>query len=89
MGGKVETMADDGNSEKKSTSGLQGLVQAESMIQMALVLPAACCIGWFGGTALDKHFHTSWVGIVGFLLGAVAGFVQIFKTLFSTTSKRG
>jgi len=80
-------MADDSKDEKKQ-GALNGLVQAESMVQMALVLPAACCIGWFGGTALDGHFHTGWIGIAGFMLGAVAGFVQIFKMLFRTQKRR-
>lgn len=73
------SMADDGKNGKKSGT-LGDLVKAESMIQLALVLPAACLIGGLGGSALDKHFHTGWMGVTGILLGAVAGFVQIFKT---------
>ncbi len=72
-------MADDGQDEKK-TGALHDLVKAESMIQLALVLPAACLIGALAGSALDKHFHTDWIAVTGILLGAVAGFVQIFKT---------
>ena len=37
---------------------LGDLVKAESMIQLALALPAACLIGGLVGAALDKHFHT-------------------------------
>ena len=86
-------MADDGQdgkkggsvhlNEQKPSSGtpvLGDLVKAESMIQLALVLPAACLIGGLGGAALDKHFHTGWMGVTGILLGAAAGFVQIYKT---------
>jgi ATP synthase protein I len=29
---------------------------------------------------LDKHFHTEWMTIAGILLGAVAGFIQMFTT---------
>ena len=72
-------MADDGQNGKKG--GVLGdLVKAESMIQLALVLPAAVLIGALAGTWLDKHFHTRWIVVVGILIGAVAGFVQIFKT---------
>lgn len=56
------------------------LVKAESMIQLAIALPAGCLLGWFGGSFLDRHFHQHWIGIVGILLGAAAGFVQIFRT---------
>ncbi len=56
------------------------LVKAESMVQLALVLPAACLIGALAGSALDKYFHTDWMAVAGILLGATAGFVQIYKT---------
>jgi F0F1-type ATP synthase assembly protein I len=72
-------MADDGQDGKKN-GGLHDLVKAESMIQVALVLPAACLIGALGGSALDKHFHTGWIAVTGILLGAAAGFIQIYKT---------
>jgi F0F1-type ATP synthase assembly protein I len=56
------------------------LVKAESMIQLAIALPAGCVIGWLVGSWLDRHFHQGWISIVGILLGALAGFVQIFRT---------
>jgi len=78
-GGSVGSVADDGNNPKKSnTTG--DFVKVESMVQLAIALPAACLIGWLIGAAIDKHFHTSWVGLVGILVGAIAGFVQIFTT---------
>jgi ATP synthase protein I len=85
---RFRAMADDGNNEKKSGGTLGDLVKAESMIQLALVLPAACVIGGVGGAALDKHFHTAWIAVVGILLGAVGGFVQIYRTA-SGYMKRG
>ncbi|AEU35720.1 AtpZ/AtpI family protein [Granulicella mallensis] len=81
-------MADDSNIPKKPHGALGDLVKAESMIQLAIALPAGCLIGWLAGAAVDKHFHTSWVGVVGILLGAVAGFIQIFRTA-SRYLKRG
>lgn len=73
------TMADDGQNGKKG--GVLGdLVKAESMIQLALMLPAGCLIGALAGTWLDKHFHTGWMAVAGILLGAAAGFIQIYRT---------
>ena len=73
------TMADDGKKDGKG--GVLGdLVKAESMIQLALMLPAGCLIGALAGTWLDKHFHTGWMAVVGILLGAAAGFIQIYRT---------
>jgi ATP synthase protein I len=80
-------MVDDGRKQKGG--GVFGsLVQAESMIQLALALPAGCLIGWFIGMLLDHHFHTDWIQIVGIVVGAIAGFVQIFTTA-SKFMKRG
>lgn len=66
--------------EKKKSGALGDLVKAESMIQLAIALPAGCLIGWLIGAWLDKHFHQGWIAVVGIVLGAVAGFVQIFVT---------
>jgi ATP synthase protein I len=77
-------MADDGAGNDGKTGGGKGtlgdLVKAESMIQLAIALPAGCVIGWVIGSWLDRHFHQGWMSIAGILLGAVAGFVQIFTT---------
>jgi F0F1-type ATP synthase assembly protein I len=78
-------MADDGTeNDSKATGGGKGslgdLVKAESMIQLAIALPAGCVIGWLIGSWLDRHFHTGWIAITGILLGALAGFIQIFRT---------
>ena len=50
------------------------------MIQLALALPFGCVIGWFLGSLVDKHFHVHWVGVAGIVMGAVAGFIQIYRT---------
>jgi ATP synthase protein I len=76
-------MADDGaGNGGKNTGGGKGplgdLVKAESMVQAAIALPAGCLIGWLLGSWLDRHFHQGWISIVGILLGAVAGFLQMF-----------
>jgi F0F1-type ATP synthase assembly protein I len=82
---------DDPNSSggKKKKGTLGDLVQAESMVQLALMLPAGCVIGALGGSALDKHFHTGWIGVVGILLGAVAGFIGIYRTVAKTMTRDG
>ena len=78
----VFAMADD---EKKGA--LRELVRAESMIQLAIALPAACVIGWLVGSWLDRHFHQNWMGIAGIVLGAIGGFMQIV-TMASRYLKR-
>jgi ATP synthase protein I len=74
-------MADDDGAGKTGGKGALGdLVKAESMIQLAIALPAGCLIGWLIGSWLDRHFQQGWIAIAGIVLGAVAGFVQIFLT---------
>jgi F0F1-type ATP synthase assembly protein I len=66
-------MADGQRGWKKSW------VQAEKMIELGLTLPIATVLGWLIGNALDKKLHTSWIGIVGLLLGAVAGLTRFIQ----------
>jgi ATP synthase protein I len=60
-------------------SPAQSLARVESLIQIGLLLPAAVVIGWLIGLALDHWLHQHWINIAGLILGAVAGFVQIFR----------
>ena len=61
-------------------SGLIGAwVQAEKMIQIALVLPCAAFIGWLPGAWLDRHFHQAWMAIAGVVFGIIAGLVAAIR----------
>jgi ATP synthase protein I len=78
-------MADEPNPPPKKQSGLKGLAQAESMIQLALAVPAGCFVGLFLGYWLDRHFHQHWIAVLLMLLGAAGGFIQIFTTMSKYT----
>ena len=54
-------------------------VQAESLLQIAFVLPAAVLIGWGAGALLDKWLHTHWISIVGLLFGSAAGLLEVVR----------
>jgi len=64
---------------KQSSSGLQSLVQAERLMQIAIVLPCALLIGWGAGWWVDNRFHTHWASIAGLLLGIAAGMVSAVR----------
>ena len=81
-------MPDDPNTPRKKSGPLGNLVQAESMIQLALAVPAGCFAGLAIGYLLDRHFHTKWMVVAGMLLGAAGGFIRIF-TYLGGSSKRG
>jgi len=56
-------------------------VQASRYSQVALTLPAALVVGWLVGAALDRWLHTSWISIVGLLLGIAAGLIELLRTV--------
>lgn len=47
--------------------------------QLAFVLPAATATGWIVGVLLDRWLHTTWIYLVGLLLGIAAGFVELVR----------
>lgn len=65
--------------DRRNTGGLQTLVQAEKLLQIAIMIPAAVVIGWLGGAGLDKLLHQHWIFIVGILLGCVAGLLSAVR----------
>jgi F0F1-type ATP synthase assembly protein I len=55
-------------------------VQMANYAQLAIIFPAATVVGWLIGTALDHWLHTTWLYLVGLILGIVAGFVELIRT---------
>ena len=69
----------------------KGWVQAEKMIELGITLPIATVLGWLIGEELDKKFHTSWLALVGLLLGVIAGLtrlIQVSMKIGAEDSKR-
>lgn len=71
------------NPEQKQPSGMSGMmgawIQAEKMVQIALVLPCAAFIGWVIGVGLDHLFHQAWISIAGVIFGVIAGLVGVVR----------
>lgn len=74
------TLPEDNSPDKKST-----WVQLANYSQLAFIFPAATIAGWLIGAALDRWLHTSWLYLVGLILGIVAGFVELIRTAMSDT----
>jgi F0F1-type ATP synthase assembly protein I len=83
-----DPMADDPSIPPKKSGPLRDLVKADSMVQLALAVPAGCFVGLGIGYLLDRHFHTRWIVVAGMLLGAAGGFIQIFNFLSRSTKGR-
>jgi len=68
----------DSPKEPKDTGGWG---QMAGYAQLAMLLPAATVVGWLIGVALDHWLHTTWLYILGLILGIVAGFVELIRTV--------
>ncbi len=68
----------------KTSSGMAAVIQAETLMQIAFVLPSAAVIGWFLGAWADSRFHQSWIGLAGLVFGFIAGMVYVIKLAIST-----
>jgi ATP synthase protein I len=64
--------------------GLQSLVKAEKLFQIALVMPVAVLIGWVIGVGLDRWLHQTWIYIVGLVFGCIAGLVEAVRQAVSS-----
>jgi F0F1-type ATP synthase assembly protein I len=73
----------------KSPSSAASLVQAEKLMQIAVLLPASACVGWLIGGWADKRFHQSWIGLFGILLGGILGLVYVIRLVMTNQSTPG
>ena len=46
---------------------------------LGMILPASVLVGLLIGAALDRWLKTSWITLVGLLLGCVVGFVELIR----------
>ncbi len=72
----------DGGAGKKNT-----LVTIARYSQLAFVLPACTIVGWLIGVGLDHWLHKTWLYLVGLIVGIIAGFVELVRTVTSSESK--
>jgi ATP synthase protein I len=68
------------NSQQEPPKDKDLWVQMANYAQLAIVFPAATVLGWLFGLALDHWLHTTWLYLVGLILGIVAGFVELIRT---------
>ena len=49
--------------------------------QIAFIIPAAVVVGLLVGKLLDYWFHTHWLFLAGVIVGAIAGFIDLIRTV--------
>ena len=73
----------------KAVSALASLVEAEKMMQIAVLLPSAAFIGWLLGAWADSLLHQTWIAVVGIIFGGVSGLVYVVRLVIATGAKSG
>jgi F0F1-type ATP synthase assembly protein I len=79
----------DSENKRKPSPGLNKLVQAERLMQIAFVLPCAMLVGWGAGWAIDHYFHIHWAIVAGLVLGIVAGMVSAIRMAMDAMKPSG
>jgi putative F0F1-ATPase subunit (Ca2+/Mg2+ transporter) len=74
----------DSKPQSKNSGGIQTLVQAEKLMQIAILLPSAAFIGWLAGAWLDSKLHQSWIGLAGIVFGGISGLVYVIRLVMAT-----
>lgn len=74
---------------KRDSGGLATLVQAEKLMQIAILLPSAAFLGWLAGTWLDKHLRQEWIGLAGMVFGGIAGLVYVVRLVLAAGAEEG
>lgn len=69
--------SEDKPPERKNSPWLQIARYSE----LAFAMPAATVVGWAIGVGLDHWLHTTWLYIPGLLVGILAGFVELIRTV--------
>ncbi|MFZ0303210.1 MAG: AtpZ/AtpI family protein [Terracidiphilus sp.] len=79
----------DSNPRKKGSALVDSMVQAEKLIQIALLLPCAAFIGWLGGAWLDHVFHQTWITMAGVVFGILAGLIGAVRLIIKIAGGQG
>jgi len=79
----------DSHPRTKLSSGIETLVQAEKLMQIALLLPSSVFIGWLAGAWADNRFHQSWIGLAGIVFGGISGLVYVVRLVIASGGNSG
>jgi F0F1-type ATP synthase assembly protein I len=72
-------------SDRKPPEEKNAWVQVANYAQLAIIFPAATVVGWLIGVGLDHWLHTGWISMVGLILGIIAGFVELIRTVMKNS----
>lgn len=76
---KGESCSGNNADAKSDGQEKKAWAQLGAYAQLAFVFPIATVVGWLIGVGLDRWLHTTWLYIVGLIVGIVAGFVELVR----------
>lgn len=68
-------------------SGMGAWMEAEKLMHLAFILPASVLVFWGLGVWVDHLLHQKWVGILGIILGSVAGLIYVIQQAIASEKK--
>jgi F0F1-type ATP synthase assembly protein I len=75
----------DPNKNQNKNKNESPWVQFGRYSQLAFMLPAGTVAGYLIGALLDRWLHTTWISIVGLLLGTAGALVELIRTISRDT----
>lgn len=69
----------DRKPRSRAAGGIESLVQAEKLMQIAFILPSSMIVGWLLGAWAASRLHQSWLTVAGVIFGCVAGLVYVIR----------
>ena len=69
-------MSEENRSDKQSAAILWARYS-----QIAFIIPAAVVVGLLLGKLCDYWLHTRWLFLVGLIIGAIAGFIDMIRMI--------
>lgn len=82
---RLNFMAETPDPNKKKNEKESPWVQVGRYSQLAFMLPAGTVAGYLIGALLDHWLHTTWISIVGLLLGTIGALVELIRTVSRDT----
>ena len=77
----------DQKQPRRYPSALATLMEAEKMMQIAILLPSAAFIGWRIGAWADSSLHQHWIAVAGIIFGGVSGLVYVVRLAITAGAK--
>ena len=76
----------DSKPQRTTSSGIETLVQAEKLMQIAILLPCSAFVGWLLGVWADKAWHQTWISLAGLVFGGISGLVYVVRLVISSST---